>query len=77
MAKDFDVYQFMNKSSNELSGGEKQRLNLFLSLVSNCKIILIDETFSEISSIPSENYPNGIRDNIIEQLNKWNKILMI
>jgi len=75
MAKDFDVYQFMNKSSNELSGGEKQRLNLFLSLVSNCKIILIDETFSEISSIPSEDYPNGIRDHIIDQLNKWNKVL--
>jgi ABC-type multidrug transport system fused ATPase/permease subunit len=75
MAKDFDVYQFMNKSSNELSGGEKQRLNIFLALNSNCKIILFDEIFSEISSIPSEMYPNGIREYIVLQLNKWNKIL--
>ena len=75
MARDFDVYQFLNKSSNEMSGGEKQRLNIFLALVSNCSIVLFDEIFSEISSIPSILYPNGIREAIIFQLNKWNKIL--
>jgi hypothetical protein len=36
---------------------------------------LFDEIFSEISSIPSILYPNGIREAIIFQLNKWNKIL--
>jgi len=75
IAKDFDVYQFLNKSSNEMSGGEKQRLNIFLALVSKCNIILFDEIFSEISSISSALYPNGIRNTIIIQLNKWNKIL--
>ena len=75
IAKDFDVYQFLNKSSNEMSGGEKQRLNIFLALVSKCSIILFDEIFSEISSISSALYPNGIRNTIIMELNKWNKIL--
>jgi phage terminase large subunit GpA-like protein len=46
------------------------------SLASRPKgVILFDEIVSEISSISSALYPNGIRNTIIMQLNKWNKIL--
>ena len=73
-ANDFDVLKFLNKSSNEMSGGEKQRLNIFLALTSPCVVLLFDETFSEISSIPTDEYPDGLRLYISSKLSHWNKI---
>jgi hypothetical protein len=43
--------------------------------VTDVVLKISDEIFSEISSIPSEMYPNGIREYIVLQLNRWNKIL--
>ena len=77
--KDFDPYlidglmiaHLFSKTSEEMSGGEKQRMNLYLSLTSNTPIILLDEIFSEISVIPTDTAPDGIRSRVINTICNW------
>jgi ABC-type cobalamin/Fe3+-siderophores transport system ATPase subunit len=71
----------LGKSTDEMSGGEKQRINIYMALTSNAPIILLDEILSEISVIPSEDDPNGLRTRVISTIVGWpnrtNKLILI
>ena len=75
------ISELFGKSSDEMSGGEKQRMNLYLALTSNTPIILLDEILSEISVIESDEHPHGLRSKVINTILKWknkkNKLIII
>nr|HOO68143.1 ATP-binding cassette domain-containing protein [Bacilli bacterium] len=60
-----DIKDILNKSSNELSGGEKFKAALACALVHNPKILIIDESLSLVDSYEKKN--------ILKLLNKLNK----
>ncbi len=39
----FDINEILNKKVNKISGGQQQRLNLFLSVLHNPKLMILDE----------------------------------
>jgi ABC-type lipoprotein export system ATPase subunit len=47
------------KNSTEISGGQKKRMLLYLTLVSNCPILLLDEILSELSTEETPEVPEG------------------
>ncbi len=57
------IKQLLDKKSNQLSGGEKRILEIFLIVLSNAKYILIDEPFNGVAPIHKEE----IKKIIIEQ----------
>ncbi|PQJ69260.1 ATP-binding cassette domain-containing protein [Polaribacter butkevichii] len=57
------IKQFLDKKSNQLSGGEKRIIEIFLIVLSNAKYILIDEPFNGVAPIHKEE----IKKLIIEQ----------
>jgi len=65
------ISELFGKSTDEMSGGEKQRMNLYLALTSNTSVILLDEILSEISVIPSDNHPEGLRTTVINTILSW------
>jgi ABC-type Mn2+/Zn2+ transport system ATPase subunit len=71
----------LGKSTDEMSGGEKQRINIYMALTSNAPIILLDEILSEISVIPSDDDPKGLRSRVISTIVGWpnrtNKFILI
>lgn len=71
LAKGLCISELFGKSSDEMSGGEKQRMNLYLALTSNAPVILLDEILSEISVIPSDDHPNGLRNVVIDTILGW------
>jgi len=75
------ISELFGKSTDEMSGGEKQRMNLYLALTSNTSVILLDEILSEISVIPSDNHPEGLRTTVINTILSWsnksNKLIII
>lgn len=81
LKRELCVTNLFEKSSAEMSGGEKQRMNLYLALTSYAPIILLDEILSEISVIPSDEYPSGLRNKVISAIINWpnkkNKLIII
>ena len=81
LANGLCISELFGKSTDEMSGGEKQRMNLYLALTSNTSVILLDEILSEISVIPSDNHPEGLRTTVINTIlgwpNKKNKLIII
>lgn len=89
VVKDLDAYlanglcinHLFGKSTSEMSGGEKQRMNIYMALVSNATVILLDEVLSEISveKAPGDEY--SFRTRVIDTVVKWpgraNKIILI
>ena len=47
------------KDSSEISGGQKKRMLIYLALVSNCPILLLDEILSELSTEETPEVPEG------------------
>lgn len=47
------------KDSSEISGGQKKRMLIYLTLVSNCPILLLDEILSELSTEETPEVPEG------------------
>ena len=47
------------KDSSEISGGQKKRMLIYLTLVSNCPILLLDEILSELSTEETFEVPEG------------------
>ena len=81
LAKGLCIVNLFGKSSSEMSGGEKQRMNIYLALTSNAPVVLLDEILSEISVIPSNEHPNGLRATVISAILDWsnrvNKLIII
>lgn len=48
ISREFNITHLLNKSFNELSGGEKCKVSLALSLIHNPKILILDESLSMI-----------------------------
>ena len=68
----------LGKKSNQLSGGEKRLLEIFLIIHSNAKYVLIDEPFNGIAPIYKEVIKNLIKEQsknkgfIITDHDYWN-----
>ncbi len=57
----FNLNNIYNKSSNKISGGEKQMVNLASILIMNPKILILDEPISQLDPIASDNFINTIK----------------
>jgi len=81
LAEGLCISGLFGKSSDEMSGGEKQRMNLYLALTSSAPVILLDEILSEISVIPSDLHTEGLRAKVINTILRWsgkiNKLIII
>lgn len=65
--------ELFDKSSVEMSGGQKKRMFLYMCLVSSAQIILLDEILSELSTEPTNEVPEGggWLTRVINTLVKW------
>ena len=72
------IKPMLGKKSNQLSGGEKRLLEIFLIIHSNAKYVLIDEPFNGIAPIYKEVIKNLIKEQsknkgfIITDHDYWN-----
>jgi ABC-type cobalamin/Fe3+-siderophores transport system ATPase subunit len=51
--------ELLNKSSVEISGGQKKRVYIYMALTSSCKVLLLDEILSELSTEDTPDVPEG------------------
>ena len=51
--------ELLNKSSVEISGGQKKRVYIYMALTSPCKVLLLDEILSELSTEETPDVPEG------------------
>jgi lipopolysaccharide export system ATP-binding protein len=62
LLEQFDITRLRRARADSLSGGERRRLEIARSLVSNPKIILLDEPFTGIDPVTINSIQNIIRD---------------
>jgi len=71
------------KDTVEISGGQKKRLLLYITLTSDCPLILLDETLSELSTEETPDVPEGggwltrILTTLIAWEGRRNKIMVL
>lgn len=65
IASDFHVDAFLNRKPDGISGGEKQRVALARSLVTNPRALLLDE--------PLANLDAHLKTSIMQDLRDWNR----
>lgn len=61
MASYFGIGHWFYKKTNELSGGQKQLLNLASVMVMNPDVLILDEPTSQLDPIASENFLNTLK----------------
>lgn len=61
MANYFGIQNWYHKNTNELSGGQKQILNLASVMVMNPKILLLDETTSQLDPISAADFISTLK----------------
>ena len=64
MLEIFEIKDFLNRDASWLSGGQKQKLNLFLAIVTNPQIVLLDELTTGLDIKVSKSITNFIEDYI-------------
>lgn len=62
ISKEFEIERFLNKSAFELSGGEKAKVALAISLIHNPKILILDESLSMIDEKDRLNILNILKE---------------
>ncbi|MGP1451757.1 MAG: ABC transporter ATP-binding protein [Metamycoplasmataceae bacterium] len=62
-AKQFEIENLINKNYNELSGGEKQIINIVSAFVQNSEIIILDEPTSALDLANKEKILSIIKNN--------------
>ena len=73
----------LDKDTIEMSGGQKKRIFLYMVLISNTQIILLDELFSELSTQETHEVPEGggwlrrVINTLVEWKNLNNKIIIL
>jgi molybdate transport system ATP-binding protein len=60
----FHITKLLNRNPGELSGGEKQRVALARSVITNPRVLLLDE--------PLTGLDGGLRQAILDDLRNWN-----
>lgn len=60
MANYFGINDWYNKKTTELSGGQKQLLNLASVMIMNPKLILLDEPTAQLDPIAASNFINTL-----------------
>lgn len=60
MASYFGIDKWFDKNTNELSGGQKQLLNLASIMVMNPQILILDEPTSQLDPIAADNFLSTI-----------------
>jgi ABC-type cobalamin/Fe3+-siderophores transport system ATPase subunit len=71
------------KDSVEMSGGERQRMSLYISLTSKSTVILLDEILSEMSSEETSDIPEGggwlcrVINTLVDWQGRKNKIIVL
>jgi len=73
LEKQLGLTNLFGKGTNEMSGGEKKRMFIYLSLVSPSQIILFDEVLSELSV----NWIERVASTLIEWKGRNNKIILL
>ena len=83
LEKQLGLSELIGKDTVELSGGQKKRLFIYISLTSSAQIILLDEILSELSTEESPEVPEGggWLSRVIYTLVNWrggkNKIIIL
>jgi zinc transport system ATP-binding protein len=67
-----EMYEFKDRLINELSGGQKQRILIARALVSNPKILLLDEPTASVDTKSGRNFYE-----LLKELNKDITIVMV
>ncbi len=67
MAAYFGISSWFDKNVNELSGGQKQLLNLASVMLMNPQVLILDEPTSQLDPIAAENFLNAV-DKINKEL---------
>lgn len=62
LLEQFEITHIRKSKAGKLSGGERRRLEIARSLVSNPKIIMLDEPFAGIDPVTVQNIQSIIRD---------------
>ena len=73
LSKSFDMFEFLQKRPNKLSGGEKQRIALLGTLLKNVDLLLLDEPTGSIDLKGKEN----LWEIILDMRNKKKELTII
>lgn len=57
----FGLDKLLNKNVSDMSGGEKQLLNLASSMITQPKVLILDEPTAQLDPISANNFINAIR----------------
>ena len=78
-----NLQELLNKDSVEISGGQKKRVYIYMALTSSCKVLLLDEILSELSTEDTPEVPEGggwllrVLNTIIEWPGLESKIIIL
>jgi ABC-type lipoprotein export system ATPase subunit len=82
-ASKHNINDLFEKDSVEMSGGERQRMSLYISLTSKSTVILLDEILSEMSSEETSDVPEGggwlcrVINTLVNWQGRYNKIIIL
>ncbi len=68
----FDIVEYMNTKIKDLSKGNRQKIQVIISLLHNPELLILDEPFSGLDPLSVEELKNVILD-----LKKENKIIIL
>ena len=83
LEKRLKLDELLDKSSVEISGGQKKRVYIYMALTSSCKVLLLDEILSELSTEDTPDVPEGggwlsrVLNTIIEWQGLESKIIIL
>ncbi|MFM7979318.1 MAG: ATP-binding cassette domain-containing protein, partial [Candidatus Fonsibacter sp.] len=78
-----NLKDLLKKDSVEMSGGQKKRVYIYMALTSSCKVLLLDEILSELSTEETSDVPEGggwltrVLNTIIEWKGYESKIIIL
>lgn len=78
-----NLKDLLKKDSVEMSGGQKKRVYIYMALTSSCKVLLLDEILSELSTEETSDVPEGggwltrVLNTIIEWKGYDSKIIIL